>query len=138
MNVYLDSSILLRRALGQPNALAEWAAIDRGWTSRLTEVECLRVLDRMRVLGQLTPDDHAARVGTILALLEGCERVELNSTILRRASEPFPVPLKTLDALHLTTALVLGYHLDVAPCMATHDLGLARASRALGLQVIGV
>jgi hypothetical protein len=48
------------------------------------------------------------------------------------------VPLKTLDALHLTTALVLGYHLDAAPCMATHDLGLARASRALGLQVIGV
>ena len=71
-------------------------------------------------------------------IYEAVERVELNTTILRRAAEPLPVPLKTLDALHLTTALALGYHLDAPPLMAPHDRGLARASRALGLRVTGV
>ena len=44
---------------------------------------------------------------------------------------------KTLDALPLTTVLALGYHLDAPLVVATHDLGLARASRALNLRVIG-
>lgn len=137
MNAYLDSSVLLRRVLGQPNLLGEWSDIERAWTSRLTEVDCLRVLDRLRLLGDLTDVQHTQCVHAVLELLEGTERVELNATILRRASEPFPVPIKTLDALHLTTALALGYHLDAPLVVATHDLGLARASRALNLRVIG-
>ena len=137
MNAYLDSSVILRRVLGQQNQLTEWSQIERAWTSRLTEVECLRVLHRLRLLGELTDEQHLSCVNAVLELLEGMERVEVNATILRRASEPFPVPLKTLDALHLTTALALGYHLDTPLVVATHDLGLARASRALNLRVVG-
>ncbi len=138
MIAYVDSSVLLRRVLGQPDTLAEWGLLERAFTSRLAEVECARVLDRLRLQGELTEEDHTLRVGAMRDLLEAVERVELNTTILRRAAEPLPVPLKTLDALHLTTALALGYHLDAPPLMATHDRGLARASRALGLRVIGV
>jgi predicted nucleic acid-binding protein len=135
---YVDSSVFLRRVLGQPDTLEEWPLLSRALTSRLADVECARVLDRLRLQGELSDDEHVTRTGALRDLLEGVERVELNTTILRRAAEPLPVPLKALDALHLTTALALGYHLDTPPVMATHDRGLARASRALGLRVIGV
>lgn len=51
MIAYLDSSVLLRVILGQANALREWSAIEGGVVSALVEVECLRTLDRLRVVG---------------------------------------------------------------------------------------
>jgi hypothetical protein len=47
MIAYVDSSVLLRVLLGQPNALPEWAGIDTAVGSSLVEVECLRTLDRL-------------------------------------------------------------------------------------------
>jgi hypothetical protein len=57
--------------------------------------------------------------------------------ILARASEPLPIPLGTLDALHLATALVWRERMRQRPVIATHDVGLAVASRAFGFEVVG-
>ncbi len=45
----VDSSVLLRLALGQPNSLPEWRQIDRGVSSALIATESLRTLDRLRI-----------------------------------------------------------------------------------------
>lgn len=70
-------------------------------------------------------------------LLENGEVVDVSRPILRRASEPFPAPLGTLDAIHLSTAVswrdAKGANLN----MATHNMALATAARSVGLQVIG-
>src|SRR5205807_2453740 len=44
MIAYVDSSVLLRVALAQPNALPEWRRIDRGVSSALITTESLRTL----------------------------------------------------------------------------------------------
>jgi predicted nucleic acid-binding protein len=47
MIAYVDSSVLLRVALGQTNALAEWRDIERGVSSALVTMESLRTLNRV-------------------------------------------------------------------------------------------
>jgi predicted nucleic acid-binding protein len=66
------------------------------------------------------------------------ERVDLSLAVLRRAAEPFPTPLGTLDALHLATAVLWGAQQDALPAFATHDQQLGTAARALGMRVVGV
>jgi hypothetical protein len=57
--------------------------------------------------------------------------------VLARASEPFPTPLGTLDALHLATALVWRERMHQPVAMATHDRDLALAARSFGFEVLG-
>jgi len=50
--------------------------------------------------------------------------------VLSRASEPLPVPIGTLDAIHLATALIWRDRLGPLPQMVTHDPALGAAARA--------
>ena len=137
MTAYVDSSVLLRVVLAQPDRLAEWTALDRVVTSALTEVECLRTLDRRRRQGYLDDQELAERRGLALRLLERTERVDVSVVVLRRASEPFPTPLGTLDAIHVASALLWGHANGGLPVLATHDFEMATAGRALGFSVLG-
>jgi hypothetical protein len=56
--------------------------------------------------------------------------LDLTSVELARALEPFPVPVRTLDALHLASVAFLRNHRrDVA--LATYDDQMLAAARAL-------
>jgi len=123
--------------LGQANPLAEWADIELGVTSALTEVEALRSLDRLRVTRAIGEDDIAVRRQVIHELLRPMEVVELSPPVLRRAGQPLPVAIGTLDALHLSTALLWRDFSEHDLVMATHDLELGRAARAMGLAAVG-
>lgn len=138
MIAYLDSSTILRIVLGQANALQEWRSITQGVASALVEVECLRTLDRLRLAEDLKDAEIAARRETVFRLLEAIEVVELTRPILSRAAQPLPTALGTLDAIHLATALLWKERTSADLVMATHDEGLATASRASGLRVVGV
>lgn len=138
MIAYIDSSIVLRVILGQPQALAEWPDITRGITSGLLEVECLRTIDRLRLLGQLDMEDAIVRRETVFRVLDALELVEVTGTVLRRAAQPMPAPLGTLNAIHLATAELWRETNQRELVMATHDRALALAARGCGLRVIGV
>jgi uncharacterized protein len=137
VTTYLDSSIILRIILGQANALKEWRSITQGIASALVEVECLRTLDRLRLTENLKDTELAARREAVFRLLEAVEVVELTRPILSRAALPLPTTLGTLDAIHLATALLWKERTGADLVMATHDEGLATASRASGLRIIG-
>ncbi len=137
MTAYLDASVLLRVLLGQPDRLAEWDEITTAVGSALVEVECLRALDRLRLREQIPPEDLAVRREAAYHLTAEMEIVEPTWPILRRASQPFPVPLGTLDALHLATALLWRDTRGDELVMATHDRALALAARSCGLSVLG-
>ena len=70
MIAYVDSSVLLRVAFAQPNALPQWRRIDRGVSSALIATESLRTLDRARLRAQLPDTEVARRRSTILALID--------------------------------------------------------------------
>ncbi len=138
MIAYLDSSVVLRLVLGQPDRLKEWNSIEAGVASALVEVECLRTLDRLRLRTQLADEDLALRREAVYRLTEEMTIVEPTRAVLNRAAQPQPTPLGTLDALHLSTALLWRESRGEDLLMATHDRALAVAARASGLRVIGV
>jgi len=96
-----------------------------------------RTLDRLRLQGSLSLEEVAIRIEVLRNWLEAVDLVLLQRPILARASEPFPTPLGTLDAMHLATALVWRDRMGQELTMATHDGSLASASRAFGIPVLG-
>lgn len=137
MIAYVDSSVLLRVVLAQPDRLPEWSSIRHAVTSALTEVECLRTLDRRFRQGLLDADDLADRRSLVLRLLERMDRVDVSPAVLRRAADPFPTPLGTLDAIHLATAVLWRDGRSEAPAVLTHDGQLATAARSMGFTTAG-
>jgi len=138
MIAYVDASVLLRVALGQPNALPEWRKIDRGVASALVMTESLRTLDRLRLRANLSDAEVAIRRAAILALVDSLELVEIDTVVLTRAAQPMPTELGILDAIHLATAMLWKETTRTDLVMATHDGALALGAQAHGLRVLGV
>jgi predicted nucleic acid-binding protein len=138
MIAYGDASVLLRVALGQPNALPEWRQIERGVSSALVTTESLRTLDRLRLRANLSDREVATRRAVILALIASLELVEIDAVVLDRAAQPMPSELGTLDAIHLATAMLWKETTRTDLVMATHDGALALGAQAHGLRVLGV
>lgn len=137
MNVYVDSSVLLRVILGEPQRLRIWGRITAAVSSELIRVECLRTIDRARLRFRLPDEEVAERRGAVLEALEGFSLVPVGAPVLERAAEPFPTLVGSLDAIHLATALLVRGEFG-GLSMATHDDELALAARAIGFRVDGV
>ena len=137
MIAYLDTSALLRLVLREPGSLDELPSWEALVSSEVIVVESLRTLDRLRLQGALSIEEATAARGTVTEWLEAVDLVLVQPPILSRASDPFPTPLGTLDALHLATALTWRVRMRQPLVMATHDGGLALVARAFGLEVVG-
>jgi predicted nucleic acid-binding protein len=138
MIAYVDASVLLRIALGQPNALPEWRQIDRGVSSALVTTESLRTLDRLRLRAGLSDLEMARRRSIMLTLLDSLELIEIDRLVLDRAAQPMPTELGTLDAIHLASSLLWQDATGTEINMATHDRALGIAAQAHGLRVMGI
>jgi predicted nucleic acid-binding protein len=136
MTVYVDASVLLRVVLGQRGALPQWRRITRPIASELVRLECLRTIDRARLRLRLAPSDVVGRRAAVLEQLGGFEIVPMDAPVLERAAEPFAAPLGSLDAIHLASA-VLARATIPDLVVATHDVELATAARAVGFEVLG-
>jgi predicted nucleic acid-binding protein len=137
VKVYLDSSVILRLVLGQRGRLKAWRRIREPIASALVEVECLRTLDRFGLREGIGDEALAVRRASVFELLDEAGIIEPTGPILARASQPLPVPLGTLGAIHLATALLWRERGAADLVMATHDESLALAARACGLRVVG-
>ena len=135
---YVESSVILRLALGEPGALAEWPTVHKAITSAITRVECLRTLENFRTGVEVSDLEFAERRSATLRLFETFEVIALEPIILARAASPMPTRLRTLDAVHLATALVWQDVNGEQVVLATHDRTLGTAARASGLEVIGL
>lgn len=136
MNAYVDTSVLLRIVLGEPEPLREWRRIEQALASELIRVEALRSIDRARVLLRLDDDEVADRRAGVLELLSGFTLARIDGRVLARAADPFPTLIRTLDAIHLATA-DLARRTVKNLVFATHDQELGTAAKALGFRVIG-
>ena len=138
MIAYVDTSVLLRVALRQRDALPEWREIDRGVSSAVVMVESLRTLDRLRRRANLSDRELASRRATLLRLSASLELIETDVTMVERAAQPMATELGTLGAIHLASALLWKEMTQADLVMATHDDRLALAAQAHGLPVVGV
>jgi len=122
---YVDASALVKLALDEPDA-----AVMRDWYLENERVVCSRVgiIETHRAAGLREHDPAHLR-----AILESVEVVELGPAPAARAESIGPRGLKTLDAIHLATALSIGAEIDA---FMTYDDRLAEAARIAGLPVV--
>jgi hypothetical protein len=113
-----------------------WPRITTAVSSELIRLECLRTIDRARLRLGLDDEDVAYHRAATLEAIEGFTLVPLGAPVLERAAEPFPTVVGSLDAIHLTSALLVRDEFDVLD-VATHDRELAIAARAEGFRVHG-
>ena len=121
--VYLDSSVALRTLLDVPERqwLQSWMHAEESTfvSSRLLRTEVVRILRR-----ENRPISDGAPLLDRVGLLEiGRETHAVAESIERH--------VKTLDALHLATAILIGDQVTVA----THDRGMRNVAEHLGLPV---
>ncbi|MBI2605819.1 MAG: type II toxin-antitoxin system VapC family toxin [Deltaproteobacteria bacterium] len=137
MRAYLDSSVLLRRIFGEPGMLAEPSGLEYVASSEILKIECFRTLDRMRISLKLDDDDISRRSEAVHVALRRIRLIRFTHAVSERAMQPFPTLLRTLDAIHLSSAIL--WREKQAPDLAffTHDSELARAARAMGFPISG-
>ena len=120
--IYLDASVVLAQLFAEdrqpPEAL---------WREPLTASRLLQYEVWARVHARRLEAPHGAK---IRELLDGVAYIELAPPVLARALEPFPAPVRTLDALHLATMDFLQDH-GQAIELASYDQRLLIAARAL-------
>ncbi len=136
MIVFVDTSVVLRHLFGQRNSL-DWRGWEPVYASEILSLEARRAIDRLRLEAALD-DAGVSHAHEELARLERhIGHVSLTGPVLQRAALPMPTVVKTLDAIHLTSALMLRERKRAPVNFATHDAKQATAARALGFTVLG-
>lgn len=120
--IYLDSSVALAQLFAEDRQPPEGL-----WREPLTASRLLQYEVWARVHARRLEASHG---GAVRDLLDGVAYIELTPPVLARALEPFPVPVRTLDALHLATMDFLRGH-GQAVDLASYDVRLLAAARAL-------
>jgi predicted nucleic acid-binding protein len=123
--IYLDSSVLLASVFREPRAPRTTLWDEELTSSRLLGYE---VWTRLNAYGLAA--SHGDRAS---ARLHRINLVALSESVLARAFEPFPIPLRTLDALHLATIDFLRRNGEIE--LASYDSRMLAAARALGIEI---
>ena len=107
--LYAESSAVLAWLLGEERGgdVAEiLAAADGVIASDLTVVECERVLIRAWSNGAISEAERNDQSSALARVATHWTRLRMDELVVERARRPFPIePIRTLDALHLASAL---------------------------------
>ena len=137
MIVYVDTSVVLRVLLHEPNPVGIWGQWNKAYSSALWRVEALRTVDRLRLTHEISDTEVAELVRDIQITHETFAIHPITNQVLQRASETFPTVVGTLEAMHLATALSIR-EIESLDSLLTHDSQLATAARSLGFEVMGI
>jgi hypothetical protein len=122
--IYLDSSVALAQLLAEDRTPPESLWRETLVASRLLEYEVWNRLNA-RGLGRSHGEEARALIGRVAL-------IELAPPVLGRAVEPFPVPVRTLDALHLASIEFLRSRSQTVE-LASYDDRLLAVARPLGI-----
>lgn len=127
--IYIDSSVALAYLLAEPRSPATDLWQQGITSSALLEYE---VWNRVNALGR-----SASLGDEVRALLNRTGLIEMDGPALARALEPWPLPVRTLDGLHLATMVFLGRQGWVIE-LASYDNRLCTAAQALGFPLAAI
>lgn len=138
MNLYAESSAVLAWLLDESSAGDVRQILDAAVlvvASDLTLVECDRVIHRAAALGELTEAEAADRRAHLTTAAAHWHLFRLGPEVVERARQPFPGdPVRTLDALHLASALVARSAIAGLEVLSLDDR-VRRTATRLGLGV---
>lgn len=124
--VYLDSSALLKLVAEEPESTAlrrYWQSLRQRVSSALARAEVLRAAYAIGPEPLVMARDVLRRVNLLT----------IDKELLERAAFLEPLTLRTLDAIHLASALAVGSELEE---VVTYDKRMAEAAFGLGLRVV--
>lgn len=104
MKHYLDSSVVLGWLLEGRKDLELLQSEKELGSSVLMWTEVSRVLHRCLQTGTLSPESAASVRVRFAKFAEVVFGLRMNDLVLRRAAGPFPLVVRTLDAIHIATA----------------------------------
>lgn len=138
MRLYAESSAVLAWLFGEARSEEVrrlLAGAEEVFTSVLTLVETDRVLIRAQVAEGLRESDVADRRRVLARASRRWQLLQLHEEILDRARRPFPgEPIRTLDALHLASALAARASIPELAFLSL-DSSIRRTSIELGFNV---
>ena len=139
MKLYAESSAVLAWLLGEPageSARRALADAELVVASDLTLIESDRVLIRAHTRDQISEAEMSDRRAVLNAAAAHWQVLRIDMEVVERARRPFPAePIRTLDALHLASALVAR---SVVPGLAllTLDERIRAVARLLGFHIL--
>ena len=133
---YIESSALVAALLERDTAArASIRVHGKRVTSALTLAEAARAIFRARASGRLSEANERAATRSLQVFARACDIVSVTDDVLARVGRPFPrEPIRTLDAVHLATAEVLGEP-PALVTIVTRDGRVRDNARALGYVV---
>jgi predicted nucleic acid-binding protein len=136
--VYAESSAVLSWLLGEAGQQAvvdELAQADRVVTSVLTVIECSRALSRARDTRRVKPAEELAALRLLDQAAASWSVLDISDRVADRARGAFPhEPVRTLDALHLATAIAFADALGSLRVLSLDDRVRQNAG-ALGMEL---
>jgi predicted nucleic acid-binding protein len=127
--IYLDTSVALAQILAEDRVPPESLWQETLVSSRLIEYEVWARIHAHRL--------GASRGDEVRALLARVSLIEMAPPVLARALEPFPTPVRTLDALHLAAMDFLRSNGQTLQ-LASYDRRLLTAARGMRFAILSL
>jgi predicted nucleic acid-binding protein len=124
--IYIDSSVALAHLFREPRRPA-----DPFWSQPLVSSKLLEYEVWNRVHAYQLSGSHGNEARLLLTRVI---LIELDEAVLSRALDPFPIRVRTLDALHLATIEFASAKRESIE-LASYDHRMLAAARALGISV---
>lgn len=124
--IYLDSSVVLSHLLAEDRQ-----PFPELWQHHLLSSRLLQYEVWIRIHARGLTETHSDEVRRFLGRIS---LLEMTPAILHRAIEPFPVPLRTLDALHVASMLHARNDTEDVR-LASYDRRMIAAAEALGIDL---
>jgi predicted nucleic acid-binding protein len=138
LNIYAESSAVLAWLLGEAAGSPVREALRRAelvFASDLVLIECDRVLIRAVTLGEVDEATAMSRRAHLNAAAAHWHIYRLSLDIVERARRLFPVePVRTLDAIHLASALVVRSTIPSVELLSLDDR-IRRSGEQLGFRL---
>jgi len=138
VNVYAESSAVLAWLLGEETGHSVRKVLQHAelvMASDVTLVECDRVLIRAVTTGEIDEAAAADRRAHLNAAASHWHSWRVSPDIVERARRPFPAePIRTLDAIHLASALAVRSAVPGVELLSVDDR-IRRAAKQLGFHV---
>ena len=135
-NLYVETSALLRVVLEGDETIRPLLMGEGRYSSALTFAEAARAILRAHREGRLDVRGAREAKKRIAQFGRSCGIVAVGDAVLERSGQEFPMePVRTLDGIHLATALALSeaaIDIDVASC----DGRVRENAEALGFTVV--
>ena len=135
MVYYIDSSALLRwlfKSEGYFSSFNQWS---KSISSVLLEIEIYRTLQRLRLEGLLNDENLASSISQVENIFMSIQIIAIDEQIINLAKKPFSTVIKSLDAIHLSTAQLWRAEYQDDITILSHDVKFKLAAQSLGFQI---